>query len=212
MMEQKKDTVDLQHADYAATAAFREAYKDVLGGTRALRAKYKQYFPQFPLEHDDDYKARWGSSTLLNVTKKTRDTLCGLVFQKPITIGEETPKEIVKLCENIDNKGNHLDIFARRVFEASFDGWAVILTDAPTATASDLGQQKSLGLRPYAVGYKACDVINWDYQVNPVSRKTELSLIVLRETASVAKGRFLRESATRYRVFYLNEGSVYWQL
>ena len=57
MMEQKKDTVDLQHADYAATAAFREAYKDVLGGTRALRAKYKQYFPQFPLEHDDDYNA-----------------------------------------------------------------------------------------------------------------------------------------------------------
>lgn len=211
-MDEKKDIVTLTHAEYDATAELRTVFDDVCDGTTALRAAHVKYLPQFPLEHADDYAARWRASTCLNVTQKTVETMCGLVFQKDITLGDDVPPELVDLCENIDNRGNHLNIFARDLFEDSFDGWSVILVDAPTATAADLGQQRALGLRPYAVAYDACDVINWDYQVNPVSRKTELSLIVLREHDSKQAGRFLREDVTQYRVFYLENGRVFWQL
>lgn len=211
-MEDQKDIVTIEHAAYKATADLRTTFSDVIGGTAALRASYKKYLPQFPLEHDDDYKARWGAATMLNVTRKTRETLCGLVFQKPLTLSEDVPAEIVKLCENIDNQGNNLDTFARRVFEDSFDGWAVILTDTPDVVATDLAQQQTLGLRPYCVGYKAADVINWDYAIDPVSKRRVLSLIVLKETASKPVGMFKREYNPRYRVFHVKENKVYWQL
>ena len=212
MEDQQKDIVTIEHAAYKATADLRTTFSDVIGGTAALRASYKKYLPQFPLEHNDDYKARWGAATMLNVTRKTRETLCGLVFQKPLTLSEDVPAEIVKLCENIDNQGNNLDTFARRVFEDSFDGWSVILTDTPDVVATDLAQQQTLGLRPYCVGYKAADVINWDYAIDPVSKRRVLSLIVLKETASKPVGMFKREYNPRYRVFHVKENKVYWQL
>lgn len=211
-MEQKKDIVTLEHPDYTATAPMREVFEDVCDGTSALRAKHKTYLPQFPLEHDEDYKARWMSSTLLNVTQKTVETMCGLVFQKDITLGDDVPQKIIDIAENIDNQGNHLNIFCRNVFEESFDGWAAILVDSPATVASDLADQKTKGLRPYWRMYEACDVINWDYQVNPVNHKNELSLVVFRECSTVPAGRYLRNEVTRYRTFFLENGSVYYRV
>lgn len=212
-MEDQKDIVTIEHAAYQATADLRTTFSDVIGGTAALRAKYKKYLPQFPLEHDDDYKARWGAATMLNVTRKTRETLCGLVFQKPLTLSEDVPKEIVDLCENIDNQGNNLDTFARRVFEDSFDGWAVIVTDTPKTKASDLAEEKRLGLRPYCRSYRAADVINWDYSVDPISQKQVLTLIVFREVVSKANGAmFKREYVSQYRVYHIKDNKVFWQL
>lgn len=209
----KKDIVSNTHGKYDATAPLRTLFEDVCDGTAKLREKCKTYLPQFPLEHKDDYAARCGSATMLNVTDKTVETMCGLVFQKDITLGDDVPPKIAALWENIDNKGNHGNVFCRDIFEESFDGWAAILVDAPTVVAGDAGQERNLGLRPYWVAYEACDVINWDYQVNPVSRKTELSLVVFRECQSVAKGRYLREDVVRYRTFFLGDnGGVYWRL
>lgn len=208
----EKDLPTIEHEEYQETCQDRETWEHVIGGTRELREHATSLLPQFPLEHKDDYQVRCDTATFHNVTGKTREVLCGLAFQKPITLSDDVPPEIVKLCENIDNRGNHLDVFARNVFEDSFDGWSVILVDCPTAKVSDLGEQKALGIRPYAVAYKACDVINWDYQINPVSRKRELSLIVLKETTSQKGGRFMRKDVTQYRVFYLENGRVFWQL
>lgn len=211
-METQKDLPTIEHPEYAETSRFRETWENACGGTTELREHHKDMLPQFPLEHADDYTVRVNTATFHNVTAKTRDVLCGLAFQKPITFSDDVPQAIQDLCENIDNKGNNLDVFARDVFEDSFDGWALILVDCPTATVSDLGEQKALGIRPYAVAYEACDVINWDYQINPVSRRRELSLIVLKETSSQPAGRFLRKERVQYRVFYLERGQVYWQL
>lgn len=211
MPEEIKDRVDIRHSKYAQTEPLRTLFEDVCGGTAAIRAKHSDYLPQFPLEHDKDYKARWESATALNVTEKTIETMCGLVFQKEITLDKKVPQQIVDLWENIDNKGNHGNVFSRDIFEESFEGWSAILVDAPTAKANDLGEQKAMGLRPYWVAYDACDVINWDYQVNEVSRKTELSLVVFKECQSVAEGRYKRKEVTRYRTFIL-DGGVKWRL
>jgi hypothetical protein len=212
-MEQQKDVVSLQHADYIAASNTRDLWHDVLGGTERLREMHDAYLPKFPLESSDDYKARWQSATMTNATAKTLEAFCGLVCQNPIALGDDVPKEIEKLTENIDNKGNHLDVVARDAFQRSFAGYSVILVDSPAAKVSDAGTERALGLRPYFVVYDACDVINWDYRVNEVSRKTELSLIVFKETKSAKKGMFLREKEVYYRVFWLDDtGKVLWQL
>ena len=209
---EKKDTVDLTHVDYDAAMLTRTMWRDVLGGTEALRAKHTTYLPQFPLETDKDYEDRWSAATLVNATSKTLEAFCGLVCQNEVTLGEDVPAEIVKLSENIDNKGNHINIVVRDVFERSFDGCCVILTDTPQAKANDLAEQQALDLRPYVIVYDAADVINWDYRVNEVTKKTELSLIVLRERKSIKGGQFLRTTQTQYLVYWLDEaGNVTWQ-
>jgi len=213
MITEKKDNVAVTHPLYDAGAKARETWCDVIAGTERLRQKGKSYLPAFPKESDESWTFRRDTATLQNITRKTLEALCGLVFQRDLTIGEDAPAAFVKLlAENIDNKGNHLNVFARDLFEQSFEGYAAILVDSPTARATDLGEQKTLGLRPYWVRYCADDIINWDYEINAVSKRRELSLIVFREMVTRKSGTFTRESVTQYRVFMLENGRVLWQL
>jgi hypothetical protein len=208
----KDDKVNNTHPQYDATAPARKVYQDVSDGTAKMRTAGTAYLPKFPQETDESYSFRRDTATLLNVTEKTVETLCGLVFQKEVTLDDEVPQPLKDLAENIDNKGTQLSVFARDLFEDAFDGWAVILVDAPATIADDAGQQKALGLRPYWVPYCADEVINWDYQINPVSKKRELSMIVLKETRTRKKGQFIREEYTQYRVYMLEGSTVTWQL
>lgn len=211
-MSEQKDVVSTEHPLFIDSQKARTTWRDVIAGTERMREKGKTYLPKFPQESDASYEVRRSQATLQNITGKTLESFVGLVFQQDITLGDDVSSEFESLSENIDNKGNHLNVFAREIFEASFDGWAAILVDSPTARATDLGEQKSLGLRPYWVGYHADDVINWDYEINPTSKRRELSLIVFREVISRKKGVFIRENVTQYRVFLKNGMRVEWQL
>lgn len=215
---EKKDAVTIEHDEYLEAMPEVEKFRDACEGTAAIREGGKKYLPQFPAEREDDWKFRKDTATFLNVTKKTLDTLCGLVFANDIMFGDDVPTEIKGteteggLIENIDNKGTHFNVFARDLFEDSFDGCAGILVDAPSVKANDRGEQLALGIRPYFVEYDAEDIINWDYQINPISKKKELSLVVLRECQTVAAGQFLREEKTQYRVLKLTNGVPVWEL
>lgn len=240
MINEQKDTVATKHASYDGLEAQRQIVEDLEGGAIVLRSGSKRttYLPQFPAESSDSYKVRCDTATLVNLYQKTKDVMVGLTFQgqpkaapvadpsEPgappdledadeqsiVKLGDDVPPAIVELCENIDNAGTHLDVFAREVFEEYFDGFAVIIADSPNATASDLGQQKAMGLRPYLKYYEASDVINWRYQVNPVSKAKELCMLVLRECSDEAAGVFVVESVTRYRAFFWDNGVCRWQL
>lgn len=208
-----ENKVNNTHEDYDALQPLRDIWDDVCDGTKTMRDKGEAYLPKFPKEAAESYRFRLNSATLQNLTKKTLEILCGLVFQKDITLGEDVPAEVVTLWENIDNKGTHGNVFARDLFEDSFDGSAVIIVDYPQKPKEivDKSQQQAAGLRPYWRSYDACDVINWAYRVNEVSRKMELSLIVLRESKTVATGMFLRDKETHYHVCYMNGSIPSWQ-
>ena len=211
-MEQKKDIVATYHEAYIESEPARQVFDDICDGTSAIREKASVYLPQFPLEHADDYKARVASATVLNVTKKTVDTMCGLALAGGVKLGEDVPASFSAIIENVDNQGNHLDVFARNAFEESFDGWACIVVDSPNTTAGDLGERQAKGLKPYWRLYEAEDVINWDYAINPTNKAMELCLLVLRECESVPAGKFLRSKQIRYRAFFLTNGVVSWEL
>jgi len=211
---QEKDTVAARHPNYNLTAGVRAVFKDVCKGTLALRAGGATYLRQFPAELADSYNDRLRSSTLFNITEKTVNIMTGLVFQSEIKTGADVPAAIVPLIENIDNKGNHLNVFAREAFLKSFEGLSLILVDAPDGSSVvSLEDERRLALRPYWVRYEADDIINWQTRINAVSKSTELSLLILREITREQTGRFLVKSVTRYRVLFLNEqNQVAWEL
>ncbi len=210
-----EDKVTQTHPQYDELQPLRSIFADVKGGTAKVRSA--SYLPKFPKERDDDHKYRIATATLLNVTDKTLQTLCGLVFQKDITLNDDVPTEIAGtatasgLVENIDNKGTHFNIFARDLFEDSFDGCAAILVDAPVAQATDLGEQKALGIRPYWCTYRATDIINWNYEIDPISRRTYLSLVVLRECEAVLTGQFKRTEKEQYLVLRFVNNTATWE-
>ncbi len=213
-MKQQEDIVSVKHPDFDAQSQQRVIFKDVCAGTLALRAKGRAYLRKFPAELPESYADRLRASTLHNLTEKTVQVMTGLVFQSEIKLGADVPAGIKTIAENIDNRGNHLNIFAREVFQKSFQGHSVILVDAPDFTAAkSLEDERRLKLRPYWIHYEADQVINWQTRVNAVSKSTELSMIVLKEATAERAGRFVIKNVTRYRALFLTDaGAVGWEL
>lgn len=209
-----QDNAAAKHPDYDNLARERKIYKDVYAGTLALRAGKQLYLRKFAAELENSYIDRLNSSTLFNITEKTANIMTGLVFQGEIELQPDVPATIVGLAENIDNKGNHLNVFAREVFLDSFEGLSLILVDSPAAlNVESLEDQQRLEIRPYWIKYKADDIINWETRINPISRSTELSLLVLREITQEKAGTYLKTTVTRYRVYYLDaDNNVAWEL
>jgi hypothetical protein len=207
-----EDKVSNFHPLYDSLARMRAIVKDVRSGTLALRAAKDKYLPKFPEEMQATYENRAKCSTLFNLYAKTEAVMTGLVFQNEIEL--TTTPQIKALAENIDNRGNHINIFARKTFENLFDGAAVILVDAPDfKDVQSMEDEQMLGLRPYWINYTASDVINWQFRINPVSRSKELTLIVFKEVTSELVGRFTFKNVTRYRVWFLNENNkVAWEV
>jgi len=208
----EKDEVGAVHPEYWHIAKKREVYQDVVEGTLKLREKRKKYLPPFPAETNEDYNFRANTATLFNLTAKTRNMMTGLVFKDPITLSADVSEEIVPLWENIDNAGTHGDVFSQHLFMSSFEGYSAILVDAPAVTANSREEQLALGLRPYWVQYKADDIWNWQYEINPVSKSKELVMIVLREVTNESTGEFTSAQVVRFRVFRLDNGLVTWAL
>lgn len=211
-MENQKDTVAAQHEDYWKAYEKREIYDDVCEGTLKLREKRGKYLPQFPAETDADYQYRAETATCFNLTKKTRDVMTGLVFRDIVNVEDDVDPEIVALWENIDNAGTHGDVFVRKAFEEAFEGYSVILVDAPTAQPVSREEQLRLGIRPYWTLYDADDVWNWRYEINPISKRKELRLIVFREEVYVPSGEFISEEVVKFRVFRFDGRLVTWEL
>ncbi len=208
----EKDEVGAVHPEYWHIAKKREVYQDVVEGTLKLREKRKKYLPPFPAETNEDYNFRANTATLFNLTAKTRNMMTGLVFKDPITLSADVSEEIVPLWENIDNAGTHGDVFSQHLFMSSFEGYSAILVDAPAVIANSREEQLALGLRPYWVQYKADDIWNWQYEINPVSKSKELTMIVLREVTNESTGEFTSGQVVRFRVFRLDNGLVTWAL
>ena len=203
-MEKQKDIISAKHPEYEEARCQREIFSDVCEGTAKMREKGKKYLEPFPAENDSDYEYRRKVATLFNFTKKTVDVMTGLVFKSEIELQSDVNSQIKTLWENIDNKGTHGDVFCRELFEDSFEGFAVILVDAPNMQVADLESEINLGLRPYWISYDADCVINGDYRINPISKKKELQFIVFREeTRERINSRFVFEEVIRYRHFFL---------
>ena len=213
------DRASNQHPTYMAQQLKRDVYCAVESGTDGVRAGAVTYLPQYPAETSDEYRERKSRATIDGIVKGGVDTLCGSVFEGEVDTSKVNA-QIIPLLENIDNKGNSFNIFARDTFRESFDGFSLILVDMPNggADAERLRQiyggeaDTMLNARPYLNLYCASNVINWRFAVNPVSKKQELVLLVLKEVSEEPDGRFKVANVTRYRVFEWDGQIVKWEL
>jgi hypothetical protein len=206
------DSVTNQHTAYAAQQTKRDVFA-AISSTDAIREKQTTYLPQYPAEDNNEYLARLNSATIDGITSSGVDVLTGAVFFDEIDTSKVNP-QIAPLLENIDNKGNSFNVFARDSFNASFDGFSVILVDMPKAEMPvvSLDDEKRMGMRPYWRLYDAKDVWNWRYRIDPMTKQTQLEMLVLREVTCEPDGRFADKEVTRYRVLWLDGMSVKWEV
>ncbi|AVF37353.1 DNA-binding protein [Rahnella sikkimica] len=125
----------------------------LLGGTAAMRQAGKTYLPQWPNEDGDFYKNRQNTATLFPAFSRTIEVLSGKPFSRPITTGEDIPKSILEMFEDIDLQGTNMHSFLANVCESALAfGIAGILVDYPHSEGvKTIAEEKALGLRPYFV-------------------------------------------------------------
>lgn len=97
----------------------------LLGGTAAMRAAGQDYLPQHAEESNTVYQERLAAATLFNMLEKTLDSWVGRPFSDPVHIAEDTPENVLEWLDDVDLRGNNIDVFAREWFR---DGLAKSLS------------------------------------------------------------------------------------
>lgn len=161
-----KPKPDDQHAEYAAMAPVWKKCRDARTGQRAIHAGGEAYLPCLSEQTDDEYKAYKARASFFNATRRTVDSMTGLVFRKaPIIVAPEAMKDWLK---DITLGGLSLEGLARvGVEDVITVARAGILVEHPPEPQLEpnvritQGQASAIGLRPYLAYFKAEDVLNW---------------------------------------------------
>lgn len=151
MADYKKDML-AESSDYAAMKPQWLAVQDILGGVEAMRARGKEYLPQFPNESDANYAYRSNNSKFTNIFWDISSDLAARPFTKEVTL-PDSPAAFDPLVEDIDRCGNHLHMFARDTFAAAVNnGIDWILVDHTKVPAgATLADERKAKARPYWV-------------------------------------------------------------
>ena len=159
----EKDDVNTPIGCYLDAAADWEMIDALLGGTKAMRAAGQVHLPAFPKESDPAYQRRKNSTFLFNAYKRTVNAVAGRPFKRAITLGDDVPKNVADLTEDIDRRGNNLSVFmARQMRTLISHGASHILVSYPQLDqGATLADAKSSGARPYWVHIHPRDLIGW---------------------------------------------------
>jgi len=149
MSDKKPDTPSLY---FAAQREFYPAVNALMGGTRAMRDAGTSFLPQHGGETNEEYAARVASSTLHNVFRMTVRQMTGQAFAKAVTVDPATIYE--DLLENIDQRGNSISQFLRRLFDGCVqkaEGFILVDMDPVSDDEQTLADSRRAGRRPYFV-------------------------------------------------------------
>lgn len=178
-----------------------EVCRDLEAGPQQVRNKAQKYLPQGEGEGARNYKARLYRSVFTNAFAQTAEGLTGFVFRRDPVLGDDVPEPIRKHCENIDNCGTHIDVFAReRLQDDLTAGHSAILIDYPNTEGQVLSLASEQGLRPYWIPIDKDNIVSWRTTLE--NGRTMLSQLVLKEVTSVHEGLFGERAQVRYRVLY----------
>lgn len=163
-MTETEKTVRTPSAAYMRGAERRLLASTLMGGTAAMRKAGETFLPREYAEDTVAYAARLNRTVLFNAFSKTVVDMVGRIFAKPVQVGDDVPKAIADLCDNVDLTGRDLNTFAYEVaLDAMACGVSFILQDMPPALpdGATRADEIATGLRPYLVHVKAEDLIGW---------------------------------------------------
>lgn len=216
----KYDLPSTPRPEYLAVADDLQLIRDELGGTRRMHRAYKRYIPKYRSEAPDRYKIRAQGAIFYGGIGRSLSASVGMLFAKPPQKQDTWPAEVTAHWENIDGKGTHGDVFAKRkTRDAIADGFVAILVDypiPPTDVVVHAGNEAELGLRPLWVSYPRADILSWRTEL--VEGEEAVTQVVLREGTAANVGRFGVEPVVRYRICRLtldagaNAWVAWWEL
>ncbi len=141
--------------------------RDLLGGTRAMRAAGKRHLPQWPNEEATSYAARLASAVLFPAYARTVQTLAGKPFSKPLTL-TDAPAQVEEWMQDADREGRSLHAFAAECMTTALGyGLGGILVDYPPvrrepgARPMTQAEEAALMLRPYMVLIQPWQILGW---------------------------------------------------
>lgn len=184
MPQHSTNKPDKPSNDWLAMSPFWETAQDLVDGVEALRSKGERYLPRFPNESSTDYNFRNETSKFTNIYRDIVEGLSQKPFSNELSLPEETPPRILELVEDIDGRGNHLQVFAGETF---FNGinkalhW--ILVDFTRAEGlRTVEDEQRAGVRPYWVQVPA-EKVTW-VESEVIQGREQLTRVKIQESAS----------------------------
>ena len=205
------DDVRKRSAKIEAIATCWPMITALLGGTAAMRQAGKTYLPQWPNEDGDFYQNRKSTATLFPAFSRTIEVLSGKPFSRPITPGEDIPKRILAMFDDIDLQGTNLHSFLANVCEEALGyGIAGILVDYPHSEGvKTIAQEKALGLRPYFVKIDAESLLDFQSKrINGYETITKLRFVEMVAEES-PDNEFKEETIEQVRVLDIGRWRTY---
>ena len=162
--------VDKRHSDYNKYSSYMWQFmRDSVEGERAMKDGRDKYLPKLSdMQSDESYKAYLNRAKYYNFVGRVCNIARGQIFRKEPNIAGLSEE----LFENFDLTGRSVSSFARSVFDEIFSVNRVgVLIDYSVESG-----------RPYAVLYKAENIINWRTEV--INGELKLTLVVLEGNVS----------------------------
>lgn len=198
--------VDTLHDTYKDLAERWQRCRDCVAGSDSVKEQGTKYLPMLPSHLRDNglkyinYKLR---ALFYNATGRTVEGLAGGIFQKAPGI-ENVTGPALEHIKDITLTGEPLQMFALKTTKEH-------LTTGRYGILVDMAGEEAVTTRPYWVGYRTEDIINWRF--NSMGGDKELSLVVLREGVdeSDPADEFEVSPKVQYRVLRLSTEGVYSQ-
>lgn len=199
-----RDDVKRHERDYWSVS------RDCFEGSPAVKRRRERYLPK-PIteENEKQDKARYESylrrAIFYNVVGRTVRGFKGLVFSKDPY--KALNPQFAYMYDNVDGLGCSIDSQAGMalIFTLLYGrgGFLVNYPDVDGATAEDVATGR---VGPQILLYEARDIINW--RITGEGTRAQLSLLVLRETYTVATDDYDACEYVRYRELRIVDGQL----
>lgn len=156
------------HPEYDDAIEEWELIRDVMGGSRYVKARGERYLPRLLDQEEEDYRKYILRALFFNATSRTAAAMVGMLLRKTpeLTISPE----VEKITPDVDLRGSTLNDYIREVAEN-------VSSLGRCGTLVDWSEED--GGRPYFSFYKAEDIIDWEEKRD--RGKMRLTRLTLRE-------------------------------
>jgi hypothetical protein len=189
------------HPDYDKMKERWERCNIAAAGHYRVQEAGVYILPRLSDQTNDEYESYKRRATFFNASWRTMDGLRGMIFRKPLLV--EVPDKVEPMLKDIDLSGNSIQQLASSVvIEALKLGRAGLFLDYPTVVeGSTEADVRNNNVRPMIKMYDAFSIINW--KTRTIRNRTQLSMVVLKESKPVEVNEFQDKDETQYRVLDL---------
>ncbi|MGL5060909.1 MAG: DUF4055 domain-containing protein [Microcoleus sp.] len=191
--------------------AFEKELKVVFDAWNDLRDGFKDYIFKEREEPIDEYEKRLKSTVFDNLFKPAIKSYSGLLSRFKLL--DATPKSIVQAIDNVDGRGNSLEVFLQDADDNVLrDGATAFIVDFPDTSELNIVTPLDLtrsGVRPFFALINRRDLINFDFDIEQGVHR--LSFAIIRSERQERDGLYGRKTTEIFREFRRGDESSNFQ-